>query len=65
MPFIVDSNPNKHNTYIPMTGQQIISPDRLKSVKPRYVLITNSSYYEEIASQLDSLGVKAEIITIK
>jgi len=65
LPFVVDSNPNKHNTYIPVTGQQIIPPDHLKIIRPRYVLITNPSYYIEIASQLDSLGVKAQIITIK
>jgi len=65
MPFVVDSNPNKHDTYIPVTGQQIIAPGQLKSLKPRYVLITNPSYYKEIASQLDSLGVCAQIITIK
>ena len=65
LPFVVDSNSNKHDTYIPVTGQQIISPDHLKIIRPRYVLITNPSYYREIASQLDSLGVKAQIVTIK
>ena len=65
MPFVVDSNPNKHNTYIPVTGQKVIPPDNLKFIRPRYVLITNSSYYREIESQLDSLEVKAQIIIIK
>ncbi|GAG82764.1 unnamed protein product, partial [marine sediment metagenome] len=65
LPFVVDSNPNKHNTYIPVTGQQVIPPDRLKIIRPRYVFITNPSYYKEIESQLNSLGIKARIIIIK
>jgi len=65
LPFVVDSNPNRHNTYIPVTGQQVIAPEELKRVQPRYVLVTNPSYCDEIAKQLDSLNVKAQIIVVK
>lgn len=65
MPFVVDSNPNKRNTYVPVTGQRVIAPEELKVIQPRYVLITNPSYYAEIASKLDSLGLKAQIIGLK
>lgn len=65
LPFVVDSNPNRHNTYIPVTGQQVIPPARLRLIQPRYVLITNPNYYREIASQLASLGIKARIITVE
>jgi hypothetical protein len=64
-PFVVDSNPNRHNTYIPVTGQQVISPNHLKNIQPEYVLITNPSYYDEIALQLVQLGVKAKIKIVK
>ncbi len=63
-PFVVDSNPKRHGTYIPVTGQEVISPDRLRALQPRYVLITNPSYEREIAAQLDSLRVGAQIINV-
>ncbi|MDA1095656.1 MAG: class I SAM-dependent methyltransferase [Chloroflexi bacterium] len=65
LPFVVDSNPNRQGTYIPVTGQEVIPPNRLKTLQPRYVLITNPSYQGEIAAQLDALGVEAQIMNVE
>lgn len=62
--YVVDSNPARHNTYIPRTGQQVVSPEFLKELKPRYILITNHNYYDEIRSQILKLGLHADIISI-
>jgi hypothetical protein len=64
LPYVVDSNPRRHKTYIPVTGQQVISPEDLRSLKPRCVLLTNRLYAHEIAGQLDALGVHSEMLAI-
>jgi len=61
LPFVVDINPERNNTYIPVSGQQIISPQRLQAIQPQTVIITNASYSNEIAVQLQRLGVQAKI----
>ena len=65
VPYIVDSNPRRHNTYIPVTGQQVVGPELLKKIKPQYILLTNPSYIKEVKSQLHHLGVKAKINVVK
>lgn len=62
--YVVDSNPARHNTYIPRTGQQVVSPEFLKELKPEHILITNHNYYDEIRSQILKLGLPANIISI-
>jgi FlaA1/EpsC-like NDP-sugar epimerase len=59
---VVDINPRKHGRFVAGTGQEIISPDRLASLKPEIVIIMNSIYREEIGGTLHSLGVHAEIM---
>ena len=54
--YVVDSNPARHGTFIPGTGQEVVSPEIIVTVKPIRVLITNESYQQEIASQLKELG---------
>lgn len=62
--YVVDINPARHNTYIPRTGQHLVSPEFIKEMKPKYILITNHQYYNEIRSQILKLGVQADIISI-
>lgn len=49
---VIDSNPLRHNTYIPCTGQKISGPEILAALKPKYVLVTNSSYLGEIRDSI-------------
>jgi len=65
MPFVIDSNPNKHGTFIPVSGQEVVSPSQLPSIRPDYVLITNPSYRQEIVESLSALGVAAEVVTVQ
>ena len=60
--FIVDVNPNKWGLYIPGSGQQVISPDSLKGYQPDVVLIMNPNYYQEISTQLNSMGLAPKLL---
>jgi hypothetical protein len=44
------------------TGQKIVSPDDLRTEKPEIVVLMNPIYRDEIAKQLEGMGVQAEII---
>src|SRR5262249_6680386 len=60
--FIVDVNPNKWGLYIPGSGQQVISPDSLKDYQPDVILIMNPNYYQEISTQLNSMGLAPKLL---
>ena len=60
----VDSNPRRHDTYVPHTGQRVVKPESLKELQPKYILITNSNYQTEISSQVEALGLHAELVPI-
>ncbi len=59
---VVDINPHKQGLYLAGTGQKIVSPDDLRTEKPEVVILMNPIYRDEIAKQLESMGVQAEII---
>ncbi len=59
---VVDVNPRKWDRYLPMTGHRVSSPDLLRDIDPRAVVITNPAYRDEIAKSLSDLGVVAEIL---
>ena len=60
--YVVDSNPRRHNTYVPGTGQLVVAPEFLKTLKPKYILMTNSSYENEIGEQLASFGLHPDFV---
>jgi len=64
IPFVVDINPHKRGTFLPGTGQKIISPEDLKSFDPQLVIAMNPIYKSEIARSLEVLGVRAELLTV-
>ena len=64
IPCAVDINPRKQGMYITGTGQEIVEPERLREVRPEYVLIMNSIYTDEIRETIESLGVDAELLTV-
>jgi hypothetical protein len=58
----VDINPRKEGKFVAGTGQEIVTPDFLKTYQPQYVIIMNGNYREEIGRQLEELGLTAEIL---
>ncbi len=62
MPYVVDSNVKRQGTYIPKGGQEVVAPERLKNLQPKYIVLTNSQYAEEIRSQVHAMGLRPEFI---
>jgi SAM-dependent methyltransferase len=64
IPYVVDINPHKHDTYLPGGGQQIVAPEALRGYRPDVVLAMNSVYRDEIAADLGRIGVTAELLAL-
>lgn len=62
--YAVDINPHKTGTFMAGTGQEIVAPEFLKTLKPDLVIVMNPIYTTEIAAELARLGVTAEILPI-
>lgn len=61
---VIDINPNQQGKYLPGSGKRIMPPDALRSRHPDVVLIMNPVYRDEIARQLESMEVRAELICV-
>ncbi len=59
--YAVDVSPRKHGKYIPGTGQEIVSPDHLKTIDPDVVFLMNPTYEQEVRSDLAALQIDAEL----
>ncbi|MDP3722500.1 MAG: class I SAM-dependent methyltransferase [Candidatus Omnitrophota bacterium] len=62
--YVVDSNPRRHDTFIPCTGQRVVAPEFLARLRPSQVLLTNPLYRQEIGAQLQALGLHPELIAV-
>jgi|WetSurMetagenome_2_1015567.scaffolds.fasta_scaffold10437_2 SAM-dependent methyltransferase len=62
--YAVDVNPHKYGTFLAGTGQEIVSPDFLRTYRPDIVFVMNPIYRDEIAATLRGLGVAAELILL-
>ncbi len=60
--YVVDLNPRKTGTYIPGTGQQIVSPQFLSEVQPDTVIILNKNYQREIVEAANRYGAPQEYL---
>jgi SAM-dependent methyltransferase len=59
---VVDINPRKQGSYLPMTAQSVIAPAELRQISPDVVIVMNSIYSGEIRAQLTSLGLSPELV---
>lgn len=59
---MVDINPRKQGMYVAGTGQRVVGPDHLVTARPDVVIIMNPVYRDEIAGQLNALGLSPEIM---
>lgn len=62
--YTVDINPNKHNTYMARTGQQVVSPVFLETYRPDLVILMNPLYRQEVTSDLNRRGLQPRIISV-
>jgi SAM-dependent methyltransferase len=54
---VVDINPHKHDRFLAGTGQQVLAPADLRSLRPALVVAMNPVYLEEIRRELVGLGL--------
>ncbi|PJF24680.1 MAG: hypothetical protein CUN53_16605, partial [Phototrophicales bacterium] len=69
VPYIVDIHDSKWNKYVPMTGQEVISPHYFAALSQRgahapTLLIVNPRYEAEIRAQVASCGGRASFDVI-
>lgn len=57
---VVDVNPARQGRYLPKTGQRVISPQELATLRPDVVIATNPHYAAEIRGQVGGLGLSPE-----
>jgi hypothetical protein len=62
--YAVDINPYKKGTFMAGTGQEIVMPDFLREYRPDLVIVMNPIYVDEIRSEMQKLGVTADILPI-
>ena len=61
---VVDINPARHGGCVSGSGQRVIAPTELVSLRPDVVVITNSLYGEEIRQHVRQLGLECEFAEI-
>ena len=61
--YAIDINPRKQGKFIPGSGQEIVSPERMNDYQPDVVIVMNPLYQEEIQSSLHGLGLDAQVVT--
>jgi hypothetical protein len=59
---VVDVNPDRQNHFIPISGQMIVDPTKLTTIRPDIVILTNALYQKEITDQLEQLGIECQIL---
>jgi SAM-dependent methyltransferase len=60
--YVVDVNPYKQGMFMPGTGHEVVGPGFLQEYRPDLVVAMNPVYLPEIAGELSSLGVEAELL---
>ena len=60
--YVVDLNPYKQGRFVPGTGHEVVSPDRLNLRRPEAVIVMNPNYAEEIGRTLTAMNIPAELI---
>jgi hypothetical protein len=62
---VVDINPHKQGKYLPGSGAVVQSPTALVADPPDLVVVMNPIYRDEIAAQLETLGIAADVTTVE
>jgi SAM-dependent methyltransferase len=62
--YIIDINPNKQGKFIPITGQEIVSPEILGKEKIDNIIIMNSIYEKEIKTLAAKYNYKGKFILL-
>ena len=61
---VVDLSPRKPGRFVPVSAQQVISPDGLKSAGVDVVLVMNPVYESEIREMLGAMGLDPQVESV-
>lgn len=61
---VADINPAKHGSFLPGTGLPVVSPEELVDYSPSLVVAMNPIYRNEIAADLERLGITATLMAL-
>jgi SAM-dependent methyltransferase len=61
---VVDINPVRQGTFLPVAGHEILAPEDLPRVGPRRVVVMNPVYRGEIAAMLGRMGLDPEVLVV-
>ena len=61
---VVDINPRKTGRFMPGTGQEIVGPGALSSIRPDVVLVMNPLYESEIRQMIQQQSLAAEMVCV-
>lgn len=64
LPYMVDISPDKQGKFVSGTGQEIVSPARLREYRPDYVLLMNGIYEAEVRQELANVSPDSAVIVI-
>jgi len=62
---LADLNPFKQGKFVPGTGHEVVSPERLREIRPDVVVAMNPAYREEIRRDLARLGLAPELLALE
>jgi hypothetical protein len=54
---VVDMNPHKQGTFLPGSGLEVVSPQRLRGRPDSLVIVMNPLYLEEVRASLSSMEI--------
>lgn len=57
----VDINTFRQGKFMPGSGHEIVSPERLRDIRPQHVIVMNPVYVGEITEQLRGLGLTPRV----
>ena len=60
----VDINPHKWGKFMVGSTHEIVDPEALRTIDPNLVVAMNPIYLDEIAAQLEQLGVETELTAL-
>lgn len=61
--YVVDINPHKHGTFVPVSAQEIVGPEFLAEYRPEIIIVMNPVYIEEIWGLVKDMGFKTRLLT--
>jgi hypothetical protein len=62
---VIDINPKKHNKFVPITGQKIVSPQILMEENIKNIIVMNPAYKDEIISCAKKYGFQGNFIILE